>query len=199
METFGRESGQPVSSATMHGTPLELIPARDADVHGIWRLRRQLEDWLAERSVNQWPVGHMTEDVIRDQVRDGLWHVAHRRPTDQQSSHTDHLTYQGDDGAVVAALRIQVNDPDFWPENPPDSLFVHGLMVDRSLAGQRMGERMLRWAAQQARERGASWLRLDCAADNQALRDYYRCAGFEEVREQEVDGLFTVTLMQKAL
>ncbi|NHU84310.1 GNAT family N-acetyltransferase [Kocuria sp. JC486] len=152
------------------------------DVRGIHQLRRQLEDWLSSRGINQWSAGQLSENSIRNQVASDLWRVA-----------------KTDDGEIIGAFRIQDQDPSFWPENPADSVFLHALMVDRSWAGCGLGTHLVEFASHEAREAGAQWLRLDCAAENKQLRSYYRRLGFQKVRDQDVDGLFTVTLMRKAL
>lgn len=72
-------------------------------------------------------------------------------------------------------------------------------MVDRSRAGRGLGEHLVACAEREARAAHAHWLRLDCAAENHGLRVYYRRLGSQEVRDQDVDGLFTVTLLRKAL
>lgn len=141
-----------------------IMPASAVEVHGIWSLRREREDWLAERGIDQWPVGDMTEKTIAGQVSRGEWHVMH-----------------DDDGAVAAALRVLWEDPDYWPDRPEESVFVHGLMVGSSLAGRGAGGRLLDEATAIGAARGARWLRLDCPADSEKLMAYYASRGFQRV------------------
>ncbi len=49
--------------------------ARTADVHDIWRLRRQLEDWIAAQGIDQWLPGEVPEAVIDEQVGQRQWYV----------------------------------------------------------------------------------------------------------------------------
>jgi hypothetical protein len=58
--------------------------------------------------------------------------------------------------------------------------------VRRWAAG--LGIVMLRRAADAARERGASALRLDCVASNERLRAYYEAAGFLHCGDLPVAG-----------
>jgi GNAT superfamily N-acetyltransferase len=74
-------------------------------------------------------------------------------------------------------LALTVAD-DLWDDLPGDALYVHGLMVRRAFAGRQIGLALLRWAAAQAAEQGKPLVRLDCNADNPALRAYYERAGF---------------------
>ncbi|HET9655743.1 MAG TPA: GNAT family N-acetyltransferase, partial [Kineosporiaceae bacterium] len=156
-------------------------PAGQADAHDLWLLRRQLEDWICARGIDQWRPGEVAEQTISEQITTGEWHV-HRH-----------------DGILVAALRLLWSDPQFWGDGDDgDAVYVHGLMVDRRHAGHQIGERLLAWAGEQARAAGRSWLRLDCAAGNTALCDYYRSRGFTPVRTQNLpDGLFDVVLWQR--
>ena len=79
----------------------------------------------------------------------------------------------------VAAGKITLQERDsLWDDKPGAALYVHGLTVRRSFAGRELGRVLLRWAEDQARARGKAYLRLDCNADNPALRAYYERAGF---------------------
>jgi ribosomal protein S18 acetylase RimI-like enzyme len=70
------------------------------------------------------------------------WHATHR------SSHVD--------GAEA--------------ERPDDAGYVHGLVIDRSQAGEGLDGQLLDWAVGRTRHAGRQFLRLDCAADNERLR-----------------------------
>jgi GNAT superfamily N-acetyltransferase len=154
-------------------------PAEQADAHDLWLLRRQLEDWICARGIDQWRPGEVAEQTISRQITAGEWHV-HRR-----------------NGILVAALRLLWSTRGSGGDDG-DAVYVHGLMVDRRHAGHRIGERLLAWAGEQARAAGRSWLRLDCAAGNTTLCDYYRSCGFTPVRTQNLpDGLFDVVLWQR--
>ncbi|MDO5619656.1 GNAT family N-acetyltransferase [Kocuria sp.] len=113
---------------------------------------------------------------MASQVRAGLWHVVVDEPTVESSK------------IVYAAVRLQDVDDDFWPERPPTSVYVHGLMVDRAHAGRGLGTHLLDWASAEGFSRGAEWLRLDCAASNEPLKRYYARQGFEQVGVTKVPG-----------
>ncbi len=160
-----------------------LERAAPGDTRDLRRLRHRLEDWLVARGIVQWLPSDIDEAGIGREIDAGEWHVVRR------------------DGAIVAALRLLYSDPGIWgPDEGEDgdAVYVHGLMADRRFAGHRLGESLLDWAAGQGRDAGRSWLRLDCAADNPALREYYRTRGFSEVRTGHPYGdIFPVVLWQR--
>jgi len=161
---------------------LRPVPAVLPDAAPIWRLRRQLEDWLFSKGLNQWRPGEVPIETVQNQINTGEWYVYKRQ------------------GGVAAALRVLWSDPEFWGPDDSTSVYVHGLMCDRSYQGQKIGERLLDWAAQQGAARGKSFLRLDCAAENQELRDYYASRGFRAVGHKELSiGLNDVILWQRPI
>ncbi len=156
------------------------VAARTDDVHDIWRLRRQLEDWIAAQGIDQWLPGEVPEAVIDEQVGLRQWYVLRQQ------------------AKLAAALRLLWSDPDVWDVPDGESIFVHGLMVDRSRAGTGLGASLLDWAAAQAQRRGARWVRLDCAATNTRLCHYYCRQGFTMAGFKKLSGdLFDVNLWQR--
>lgn len=159
-----------------------LEPATAADARALHRLRRDLEDWLRSREIDQWVPGEVREDEIASQIARGEWHVLRNG------------------AAIDAALRFLPTDREIWGEDDATARYVHGLMVDRAAAGRGLGEAMLRWAAERSAAEGAELLRLDCGESNAALRAYYRDRGFTEVGRKDFDhGWFSVALFEKAI
>ncbi len=158
-------------------TPEQAVAADAAAIHA---LRRSLEDWMAARGIDQWPVGSMPLERVAAQVADGQWWVVR------------------DDEGVVASARVVTSDPEYWGDDDAPALYVHGLMVDRRASGSGLGRALVEWADARAREAGASWLRLDHRSSNQHLDDVYRSWGFEPVGVTDRPG-FEVVLMQRPL
>ncbi|WP_246195450.1 GNAT family N-acetyltransferase [Halopolyspora algeriensis] len=157
-------------------------PAMSGDVVALHRLRRQLEDWLHDKGVRQWPRGEVSQDEIAAQVSRQEWHLARHSEV-----------------GVAAAMRMLWSDPDFWGEDSTPAVYVHGLMVDRAMAGLGMGALMLDRAAEVGRDRSVGVFRLDCAESNSALRSYCRKQGFHESGRCDFDDLFSVTLFEKEI
>ncbi|WP_245530268.1 GNAT family N-acetyltransferase [Cellulomonas flavigena] len=150
------------------------------DVPAIHALRRSLEEWMAARGIDQWPVGSVPLERIAAQVAAGDWWVVR------------------DDAGVRGSLRVIPSDPEYWGDDDTPALYVHGLMVARRATGTGLGRALVEWAGQRARDAGATWLRLDHRASNPHLDDLYRSWGFEAVDVTGRPG-FEVVLMQRAV
>jgi GNAT superfamily N-acetyltransferase len=155
-------------------------PALPTDEVEILRLRGEAEDWLASRGIVQWGHGEVTPADIAKQIRNGEWSVVRRQD------------------ALVGALRLLRSDRPLWPDDGLAAAYVHGMMIDRTQAGQRLGTSMLAWAHGHALAAGAAFLRLDCVESNQRLRDYYGAQGFTDVGRHDFEGPWSsVVLLQK--
>jgi GNAT superfamily N-acetyltransferase len=108
-----------------------------------------------------WVEGELDEHRVRAEAEAGMFVVAQA------------------DGAVVGAIRFQLEDQLFWPDiDGGDSAFIHRLAVRRSNAGQGISVALLQWAADRARALGKAFLRLDCDAHRTRLRELYERFGF---------------------
>lgn len=158
--------------------------AESTDAAAILALRHAAEDWLASRSIDQWKPREIPLATVDQQVSRGEFVVG-------LEPHTQD---------IVAAMRIIWSDPAIWTDDK-NACYVHGLVIDRSHAGTGLGSAMLSHASEMARRSGVSYLRLDCAETNAALRSYYRRVGFTEVGRRDFDDgqWFSVTLFEKVL
>lgn len=152
--------------------------ATTADVDAVHALRRALEDWMAERGIDQWPVGSLPLERVAAQVADGQWRVVR------------------DADGLLGTLRVLRTDPEYWGEDDTPALYVHGLMVARRASGTGLGRALLEWAHREAERAGAQWLRLDHRESNPVLDARYRSWGFEPVGVTDRPG-FRVVLMQR--
>lgn len=131
----------------------------DEDVETVADILEEAGRWLAERGIEQW----LTK-VDREQIR-------------QRLAYSEvYLAEVG--GHAIGTLSLQEEDRMIWGLVPPDALYVHSLAIRRIVAGQKIGRRMLDWAAEQAAKRGKRYLRLDCVAANATLRAYYERNNF---------------------
>jgi protein-tyrosine phosphatase len=151
-----------VSQETEGGAPepLRIAPAGAGDLATVVALDEESAAWARARGIDPGLPPRPLEAIYRERLASGE-------------------VYLGWLGAeVVGMLTLQPIDPRVWPEAPADALYVHGLMVSRRHAGQRIGPRLLDWASAQVAAAGRAYLRLDCTASNPALRAYYERAGF---------------------
>ncbi|MBT0565592.1 GNAT family N-acetyltransferase [Williamsia sp. CHRR-6] len=149
-----------------------LRPAQVGDAEAIADLRDDLARWLIDSGVHQWQPGEVTVAEIAAGVGDGQWHVAT----------IDH--------EVVACVKLSWSDPDFWGADNAPAGYIHGLMVHRDHAGSGWGRQIIDWCADRARDAGHDRLRLDTAAHNTTMVDYYRARGFDVVREADLPPMY---------
>lgn len=146
---------------------LTVTRATEEQIPLVSALLTEAADWLAGRGVDQWPYP-FPERIVRTSVR--------RRDT--------YLAWR--DGDPVGTLAIYWQDTRFWGDRPPDAGYVHRLAVARAARGTELGARLLDWAGELVAARRRRWLRLDCGADNTALRAFYQRLGFQHVGDVEV-------------
>ena len=161
--------------------PVEQAVFEDATA--LHELRRQIEDWLGERSIEQWGHGHVSRQEITEQIQAGQWHLV-RDPA----------------VGVAAAARLLRTDSEVWGTDYTPAVYVHGLMVHRGATGRGLGAFLLHWAAERGRAGGAEVIRLDCVESNMALRTFYQRQGFQEVGRRDFDGpWYSATLLERTL
>lgn len=99
-------------------------------------------------------------------------------------------------GNAIGTFSLQPSDPMFWGEQPDDALYLHGLAIRRSAAGQGVGRAMLDWAERYAAAHGRLYVRLDTLADDPRMCRYYEQAGYVD-RATTWVGQFHARLFEK--
>ncbi|CAN5663360.1 GNAT family N-acetyltransferase [soil metagenome] len=109
-----------------------------------------------------------------------LWSATDISPeTVRQGTDAGHYFIARHDGEVAGVVRLDLEDPYFWPDvEAGSSLFVHKLAVRRAYAGHGVATTLLAFAREHARSLGRQQLRLDCVADRAPLRALYERFGF---------------------
>jgi len=140
--------------------PLHLATGETAsDIVG---LRDSLARWQQQERIQQWAPGEVTIAQVAEQISRNEWWILE------------------EERKIIATVRIVETDELIWPEDDPQAAYIHGLMVDRSRAGQSIGKQVLEWAEQAILANGQSIARLDCVASNVALCQYYTSRGYSE-------------------
>ncbi len=82
-------------------------------------------------------------------------------------------------GSVV----LRWEDKPAWGDKGNDGLagYIHGLIVHSDFRGQQLGPKIIGWAADQIRENGRKYVRLDCPDTNVGLCSYYEKLGFKRM------------------
>jgi GNAT superfamily N-acetyltransferase len=160
--------------------PLRVVPATIEDRSVIREILEEAQSWLATKGIAQWTMP-FDDAWLTPRIESGEFYVACLA------------------NEPVAAVRLLWADPLFWGEwERGDAAYLHSLAVRRAYAGQRLGARVVHWAAEEARAHGRSFLRLDCLAENRRLGDYYRDLGFAALGPATVGGA-TMMLFEKDL
>jgi ribosomal protein S18 acetylase RimI-like enzyme len=156
---------------------LEVRRAGRDDVDEIVDVLSEAARWLLARGIRQWPDPFPRERVA-SLVERGDFYLASLA------------------GETVGTLALMWSDPAFWGERPADAGYVHALAVRRGWDGRGLGARLLGWAGERIAAAGREYVRLDCLAENAALRRYYERQGFEPCGEVAVED-FTSVLYER--
>jgi GNAT superfamily N-acetyltransferase len=101
------------------------------------------------------------------------------------------------DGEAVAALVVGIAPLHVPPPDAPE-LYINLLLSSRRHAGKRLGTALVHHAVDEARERDAHQVRVDCWAGAPTLVRWYRDQGFVPTDTFDVDGwhgqIFTMRL-----
>jgi len=145
--------------------------AHHEDANTVAGLLDEATVWVNELGFSQWPLP-FPRDELAGAIDRGEVYVV-----------------EAEDGEAVGTVTILLDDPLYWPDSPPDALYVHKFAVRRDRAGRGIGAAIVEWANAEAAEVGRDFLRLDCLGDNPGIRDYYENLGFEHCGDLVLDGL----------
>lgn len=136
----------------------QALPAEAATVAAVLNEAAQ---WLATEGRPLWSAADIDIERVQRDTDAGRYFIAR------------------ENGDVAGVVRIDMEDPFFWPEiEPGSSAFVHKLAVRRSWGGKGVSTTLLAFARERTCSLGRPYLRLDCVADRQALRTLYEGFGF---------------------
>ncbi len=170
----------PTDIYTTDATRYAIARATLADLDAVIALYEERAQWLVSRGIQQWRPGDYTVEWARDNIEHDEVYLARREG--------EHDGERERAGQPVGKFTLVWADPEVWGERPPDAGYVHGLAVARGEAGHGLGVALLRYAARRIAQVGRHYLRLDCLANNQALRDYYTRAGLTHIEDKWYDG-----------
>jgi ribosomal protein S18 acetylase RimI-like enzyme len=157
---------------------LEVREADPADLDTVVSMLEEAARWMVSRSIEGWTPDGFSRERIAVLIEGGEMYLAVL------------------DGRPAGTFALQWSDRETWGDVPDDAGYVHGLAIRREFAGMGLGREMLGRAEQMVSLAQRECLRLDCVADNEALNEYYRRAGFAARGSTVVRGL-AVTLYEK--
>lgn len=145
------------TAATPHGE-LVIRRALPEDLDALLALSDDVDAWLRSRGISPGVPPRPMSDIFAERTAHGVQYVGTV------------------DDEVVGTIVLEWADDGVWADAPDDACYVHGFAVRRAYAG--IGLVLLGWAERMAAAAGKSVLRLDCTAENLALRAYYERAGY---------------------
>jgi GNAT superfamily N-acetyltransferase len=154
---------------------MHIEQALPADAETVAAVLNEAAQWLAANGRPLWAAADISLERVSRGIETGLFFIARD---------------DGNADQAAGVMRLDLEDPYFWPEiEPGSSAFVHKLAVRRRWAGRGVSSALLGFARERARSLGRRQLRLDCVADRAPLRALYERFGFSlhsEIRKGEV-------------
>ncbi len=165
---------------------VRIRPATKGELDEAADLLEDAIGWAAERGFGSWTAGTFRDPdgwgrrVLREALEAGGLFLVERS------------------WGIVGTLSLLPADERFWPDAPPDGLYLHRFAVRRSASGAGVGAAALAWCEEETLRRGRRFLRLDCLTANPGIRRYYEHAGFHHRGDVAVNGI-ELSLYQKVL
>ena len=140
---------------------MQIEQARPTEAATVAAVLNEAAQWIAAEGRPLWSAADVALERIQRDTDAGSYFIARSN------------------GDVAGVMRLDLEDPHFWPETEAGtSLYVHKLAVRRAAAGQGVPLQLLAFARERARGIGRPFLRLDCVADRAPLRSLYERFGF---------------------
>jgi GNAT superfamily N-acetyltransferase len=163
-----------------HAGELAITRAGLDDIPAIIAIQAEAADWLLSRGIDMWHIDREQATAYLQAALTGYpptreVYLAWRGAAHGGLARGSFATGEHE---PVATFSLQASDSRIWGDMPDDALYLHGFAVRRAVGGKGVGLALLRWAEDVAAAAGKTYLRLDCMAENPALRVYYERAGF---------------------
>lgn len=116
------------------------------------------------------------------------------------------------DDVIAGTATLTEADERVWGDDGKSeekALYIHGLATSDSVRGKHVGEKVINWVIEKAREEDRKAVRLDCSYTNRRLCHYYEIRGFVEIRRRNIprkvtardlrDPIYQVALMERSV
>jgi GNAT superfamily N-acetyltransferase len=151
----------------MFNQQLAFRPAGPEELETGLRLLKEAALWLHAKNIDYWQEWLAPPDNFVRWIKRGF------------DNHEFFIVENESD--VIGCFRLQWEDAGFWGERNDAAGYLHSFTTTRHAHGT--GKLILNWIEDYCRENHKDFLRLDCGASNQALRNYYENNGFQPVGE----------------
>ncbi|WP_456274587.1 GNAT family N-acetyltransferase [Bacillus sp. AK031] len=143
-----------------------LRKAAEKDLDQVLQLLVGAAEWLQTKDTSQWDYYISDLEGNTEEVLESI-----------QRQNTYILEKDGESAASVT-LENHPNewDCEIWAEEAErkDVIYLHRLVVKRSLSGNGVGNALMEWAKEEARRRDKKYIHFDCLASNKGLNNYYQ-------------------------
>ena len=157
-------------------------PAESSDVDAVFLLYQKRIRWMDEKGIRQWnATGYLEAYPVDYYVK-------------QQSAGS--LYVFAANNVIIGAVVLLQADERWRDKTNSPAFYVHNLVTDAGASG--VGKEILLETETMARRQGKRFARLDCAADNVFLNDYYASLGYQMVGTCQ-DGTYIGNRREKAL
>jgi ribosomal protein S18 acetylase RimI-like enzyme len=142
--------------------------ATAADFDAVFAMMIEAALWLQSRGISQWSffLTQPGKNFVRNRILTAETYLV-SDPTDRP----------------IATFTLLWKDEEIWGVRGLDGEagYIHGLAVCRRAAGKGLGNVLLTLASNLIAQNSRRLVRLDCMAQNEALCNYYRRAGFTDL------------------
>lgn len=139
--------------------------AKNNEIDTIFSLYKKRIQWMDQSGIWQWN----TTDYL------ALYPISYYEERQRREE-----LYVLSRGSFIAGAVVLLKSDGRWPEEASSpAYYVHNLVTDPSVKGA--GKIILSEAEKTAISRGMKFMRLDCAADNDFLNEYYDSMGYKLV------------------
>lgn len=132
------------------------------DINAVFTLYEERVKWMDRQGIEQWNVTSYLDAYPIE------YYEKERR--------LGNLYVLTEEHRIVGAVVLLQSD-DRWPDRANSfAYYIHNLVTDCAAPGA--GKRILEEVEKLAIQQGKQYLRLDCAADNKFLNQYYESQGY---------------------
>lgn len=163
---------------------LTIRPAKPDEVDTGFMLLKGAAEWLKDKKVDHWQQWLAPRSLYREWIKQGF-----------EKKQFHFVEYEGQ---IIGMFRLLWSDELHWGEQEDNAGYIHSFTLEKAYRGQGLGRAVLKMIEDICREKGKTFLRLDCGTSNPRLSAYYVEFGFRALNEVAVHGDI-VRLYEKVL
>jgi len=162
----------------MNTNKLEIASVNQADL--LFTILEENAKWLESKNIFQWPLNWLQskKEEIFNSIKNGQYY---------------YIEINNEIACIVEITEISTLE---WSNKHSSAIYINKLAVSRKYSGLSLGLKMLHLIKCHTIKVNKSYLRLDVAASNITLREYYESNNFSFVNEQN-NGEINVALYQQ--